>query len=67
MSSKITEYLLGEDILVAPVVREGQVERNIYLPAGQWRDGNDNTVYEGPIWLNDYPAPLSVLPYFIKV
>lgn len=63
-----SEYLLGEDILVAPVIREGQVKRDIYLPTGKWRDGNDGkTIYEGPIWLKDYDAPLSILPYFIMI
>ncbi|KAH1028090.1 myogenesis-regulating glycosidase [Dendroctonus ponderosae] len=60
------EYLLGEEVLVAPVIVEGAVSRDIYLPKGQWRDGNDGEVYEGPTYLRDYYAPIEVLPYFIK-
>ncbi|KAL1505265.1 hypothetical protein ABEB36_004866 [Hypothenemus hampei] len=60
------EYLLGEDILVAPVVVEGAISRDVYLPQGQWKDGNNGTVYKGPITLKSYSAPIEVLPYFIK-
>ncbi|XP_055607722.1 myogenesis-regulating glycosidase-like [Uranotaenia lowii] len=60
------EYLLGEDILVAPVITEFAKSRDVYLPKGTWRDGNNNQVYEGPRWLNNYQAPMDTLPYFIK-
>ncbi|ODN06546.1 hypothetical protein Ocin01_00145 [Orchesella cincta] len=59
-------YMLGDNILVAPVVVEGAVSRNIYLPAGTWTSGVDGEVVTGPRWLNDYPVPLNVVPYFIK-
>ncbi|XP_053611425.1 myogenesis-regulating glycosidase-like isoform X2 [Plodia interpunctella] len=58
------EFLLGEKILAAPVVEEGAVSRNIYLPKGTWRDGVSGELHQGPLWLNDYPAPLDTLPYF---
>ena len=32
-----TEYLLGEDLLVAPAFL-GENEREIYLPEGKWKD-----------------------------
>lgn len=51
--------------MVAPVLVEGKVSRDIYLPRGDWTDQNGKS-YTGPIWLKDYPADLSVLPYFIK-
>ncbi|XP_063539892.1 myogenesis-regulating glycosidase-like [Cydia strobilella] len=57
------EFLLGEKILVAPVLEQGAVSRTIYLPRGTWRDA-EGAVYEGPTTL-DYPAPIDVLPYFI--
>ncbi|XP_037051398.1 myogenesis-regulating glycosidase-like [Bradysia coprophila] len=59
------EFLLGDNILVAPVLQEGKVSRDIYLPRGEWVDQNGDS-HTGPIWLKDYPADLSVLPYFIK-
>ena len=32
------EYLLGSDILVAPIFEENTTSRNVYLPQGQWID-----------------------------
>ncbi|XP_011693783.1 PREDICTED: uncharacterized family 31 glucosidase KIAA1161 [Wasmannia auropunctata] len=62
------EYLLGESILVAPVIQEGVNRRNIYLPKGIWKDVNrGGPNHEGPKWLENYYAPLEVLPYFEKV
>ncbi|KOB70266.1 Glycosyl hydrolase family 31 protein, partial [Operophtera brumata] len=57
------EFLLGEKILVAPVLEEGAVSRDIYLPRGAWRDARGDA-HTGPVWLRDYPAPLDTLPYF---
>ncbi|RVE45338.1 hypothetical protein evm_010043 [Chilo suppressalis] len=59
------EFLLGEKILSAPVMEEGAVSRDVYLPIGTWLDGNTGNSIQGPIWLYDYPAPLDTLPYFI--
>ena len=57
--------MLGEDIIVAPVVVENATTRNIYLPRGSWV-GPDGTTHIGPATLTDYSAPLRTLPYFIK-
>jgi hypothetical protein len=32
------EWLLGRDVLVAPVLEEGATGRTVYFPAGTWRD-----------------------------
>ncbi|KAJ2949769.1 hypothetical protein O0L34_g15702 [Tuta absoluta] len=58
------EFLLGERYLAAPVMEEGAVSRHVYLPKGTWRDGNTGDLIEGPVLLEDYPAPLDTLPYF---
>lgn len=60
------EFLLGETILAAPVLKEGAISRDVYLPVGTWKDGNSATTYTGPVWVRGYSAGLSVLPYFIK-
>ncbi|XP_065224574.1 myogenesis-regulating glycosidase-like [Planococcus citri] len=64
-----SEFLLGEDILVAPVVQQGARSRDIYLPKGYWKDEvkKDGEIIEGPVWLYNYPADIEVLPYFTKV
>jgi alpha-glucosidase (family GH31 glycosyl hydrolase) len=65
----LLEFLLGNGVLVAPILDEGATMRDIYLPIGTWRDEvlNDDTKYEGPIWLRDYPADLYTLPYFAAI
>lgn len=61
------EFMLGDDIIAAPVVEELATKRDIYLPKGKWQDGNTNLIHVGPKWIMDYSAPLDVLPYFIRV
>ncbi|XP_037945974.1 myogenesis-regulating glycosidase [Teleopsis dalmanni] len=61
------QFLLGDDIIAAPVVIPDSTTRDIYLPEGQWQDGNTKQVYKGPIWIMNYDAPLNILPYFERV
>jgi alpha-glucosidase (family GH31 glycosyl hydrolase) len=63
------EFLLGDDLLAAPVLEPGAVSRDVYLPSGQWRDEADplHPIYTGPLWLRNYPAALDTLPYFTRV
>ncbi|KAK9870228.1 hypothetical protein WA026_006312 [Henosepilachna vigintioctopunctata] len=61
------EFLLGEKILVAPILEEGALSRDVYLPNGRWQDGNTGAIIEGRRTLKDYPAPIDVLPYFIRL
>ena len=60
----LDQFMLGENILVAPVIEKGQCERKVVLPEGVW-EYCDGTKYEGGREV-DVPAPLEVLPYFIK-
>jgi len=60
------EYLLGSDVLVAPVVKEGMREREVYFPAGvDWIDWRTGERYEGgkPRVIK---APIDRLPIFIR-
>jgi alpha-glucosidase (family GH31 glycosyl hydrolase) len=61
------QFLLGEDILAAPVVRPGQRSREIYLPPGVWRDYWTGEQYPGPDVLTEFPVPLETLPIFERV
>nr|CAD7194627.1 unnamed protein product [Timema douglasi] len=64
-----SEFLLGEDILVAPVLEEGATSRDIYLPQGLWRDNMhpDRDLIQGRTWLRDYPVALDQLPFFTMI
>lgn len=61
------QFLLGADLLVAPVLREGQRQRSVYFPKGDaWLDWWSGRRYEGGSQaLID--APLERLPLFIRV
>lgn len=41
------EYLLGDDLLVAPLLEENATTREVYLPDGVWFDFFDGTEYSG--------------------
>ena len=60
------EYLWGRDILVAPVLTQGATERRVIFPDGEWLDitAPDNIHYGGDTII--YPAPLNVLPLFVR-
>lgn len=63
-----TEFLVGDDLLVAPVVEEGATARDIYLPAGNWKDElNGGAVLEGERWYRDYRVLLDELAYFTLI
>ncbi len=59
------QFLLGRKLLVAPVTREGQYLRKLYLPQGSWMDMRDGAVYSGPADII-VDAPLDKLPVFLK-
>jgi alpha-glucosidase (family GH31 glycosyl hydrolase) len=58
------QFLLGDDLLAAPVVEKGARKRDIYFPPGVWRNHWTDDIYEGPQTLQDFPAPLDMLPLF---
>lgn len=60
------QFLFGEELLVAPVLKKGERVKRVYLPEGEWIDFNDKkTVYLGG-QIIAYRAPLSVIPIFVK-
>lgn len=64
------EYLLGRDLLVAPIVEESgradlATSRRVYLPAGSWYDYWTDRVLRGPRWVT-CAAPLDTLPLFVR-
>lgn len=60
------EYLWGRDVLVAPVLTQGAEERTVIFPSGTWVDPrNTANIYHGGDTIV-YPAPLAVLPTFVR-
>ncbi len=58
------QYLLGDQILVAPVMEKGARSREIVFPEGMWK-GDDGSEVEGPLTL-EVEVPLRRLPWYIK-
>jgi hypothetical protein len=60
------EYLLGDDLLVAPVTEVGAVERSVWFPPGRWVSFWDHDqVVEGPLE-QTVDAPLDTIPLFVR-
>ena len=60
------EFMCGPRYLVAPVLELGMREREVYLPAGEWRDTRDGSVVEGPAELTA-AAPLDSIPVYERL
>jgi hypothetical protein len=62
------QFLLGRDLMVAPVLTEG-TSRRVYLPAGRWARWDPGRgareVLEGGSW-HVVHAPLTELPLFLR-
>ena len=41
------EYLFGSDILFAPITKQGQTVRKVYLPVGSWILTKDGSRHAG--------------------
>jgi alpha-glucosidase len=59
------EYLLGADLLVAPVFVAGATARHVYLPAGGWYDWHTGAPHEGRRWLL-VDTPMERIPIFAR-
>ena len=59
-----TEYLLGKEILVAPVIRQGTKRRQVYLPQDEWIELSTGKAFGGGTYTVD--APLGKPPVFYR-
>ena len=55
-------------VLVAPVVERGAMQRDIYLPDGgfQWQDSRSAEVFDGGTLLQGYPVALDQVAVFSR-
>ncbi|MEU6122308.1 glycoside hydrolase family 31 protein [Streptomyces sp. NPDC047123] len=58
-------FLLGDSLLVAPVLESGVVRRTVPLPQGRWYDTVTGTAYEGPGRVS-LDAPLGRIPVLAR-
>ena len=59
-------FMLGSRVLVAPVLKKGEITRTVRLPRGTWLYRGEGQKIEGGVSIT-IDAPLGVLPYFTKV
>lgn len=60
-----SEFLVGENLLAAPVVNQGETKKLVYLPDGEWYDYWTGEKHAGKAYiLRD--APLDTCPLYVK-
>lgn len=59
------QFLLGNDILIAPMLQGGDASRQILIPPGRWKN-NDGKILEGPVKIHQ-SVPIDILPVFRKM
>ncbi len=59
-----TEYLLGRDVLAAPVLEEGRTSRSVYLPEDDWVHIFTGEMFGGGVQTID--APIGRPPVFLR-
>ncbi len=59
------EYLLGDDLLIAPVVEPAAATWRIYLPSGQWVDAWTGCAHTGPATI-ERDVPLDEIPVYVR-
>jgi alpha-glucosidase len=59
------QFMFGRDLLIAPVLREGELQRDVYLPKGEWFDFWSGRRHEGgkPVVV---PVTLDTTPVFVR-
>lgn len=59
------QFLVGKDMLVAPILRPGTEVRSVYLPEGEWIDYWNGERHAGGKHILAH-APLEVLPLYVR-
>ncbi|XP_006820508.1 myogenesis-regulating glycosidase-like [Saccoglossus kowalevskii] len=60
-----SEFLVGDDLLVAPVLEKGMTSRDVYLPEGRWVNELTGEVVDGGQWFN-VQVQIQQIAYFTK-
>lgn len=59
------QFMLGPDVLAAPVVEPGVTQWDVYFPAGCWRHPETGETFNGPA-TETVDAPVDFLPYYFR-
>jgi alpha-glucosidase (family GH31 glycosyl hydrolase) len=68
VANEVGEWMMGDGLLVAPVVEQGATEKKVYLPAGKWFDYVSDKEYDGgqDVTVQVDSANWSDLPRFVR-
>nr|XP_060625901.1 SITS-binding protein-like isoform X1 [Anolis sagrei ordinatus] len=63
------EFLIGDEVLVAPITEQGRSQRDIYLPGEglKWMDANTAEVFDGGTFIRNYSVTIVNVPVFIII
>ncbi|HZI87004.1 MAG TPA: glycoside hydrolase family 31 protein [Pyrinomonadaceae bacterium] len=59
------QFMVGNDLLLAPIVKPDVTRRLVYLPKGTWYDYWTNKKHEGGTMIS-VEAPLETVPMFVR-
>ena len=59
------QFMIGNDLLVAPIAKPDVTRRLVYLPKGMWYDYWTNKKYEGGKMIS-VDGPLETVPMFVR-
>ena len=65
-----SQFMVGGDLVVAPILEKGATQRDVYLTKGIWKDmitGKEYTVDKNGYFLKAYPVKLEEIAYFERV
>lgn len=60
-----SEFLVGDSLLVAPVLEQGATKKMVYLPQGDWYDYWTGEKISGGIWFIR-EAPIDLCPMYVR-
>ena len=60
-----TQYMLGPNLLVAPVITAGASTWELYVPTGEWHDLWNSGAWTGPS-MKQYGVPVNAIPVYSR-
>ncbi|XP_029643591.1 myogenesis-regulating glycosidase [Octopus sinensis] len=58
------QFLIGNKLMVAPNLCDSIKKRDIYIPAGRWKDLQSEVEIQGKTWLYNYPTETNFVAIF---
>lgn len=59
--------MVGDNLMVAPILDAGARQRDIYLPQGKWRDNLNDRNVNGGLWIRGYKIDLLQIATFTSI